>query len=264
MNALAAYSRGYTGAGVKVAVIDTGIDLGSSDFAGRIDPASADLAGAGTLQDSSGHGTSVARILAAGRDGIGAHGVAFDATIIAYRVEPSCSGSCFLSLAAVTEGIDRARIAGARVINVSMVADSSPSSTILEAVDRATAVGIIVTVCAGNEGLSQPQTWGAGLAQHPVASRGLVILVGAVSGSDAILGNRAGTSAANFITAREGTCSAATPLVSGALVLLAQANPGMSGTQLVDLLYRNARDVGAPGVDSVHGRGVVDLTGAFP
>lgn len=265
MNALAAYTRGFTGLGIKVAIIDTGIDLESSDFTGRIDPASADLVGAGTVDDASGHGTGVAQLLAARRDGAGVHGVAFDATIIAYRVEPPCTSNCFLSLAAVAQGVDRARIAGARVINLSMIGDNPPSAAMREAVDRATAAGIVVTICAGNEGQAQPQVWGREIANDAAISRGLVILVGSVDPSDTILGssNRAGGSADHFLMAASGTCSGATPLVSGALVLLAQANPGMSGAQLVDLLFRSARDVGATGVDAVYGRGVMDLTRAF-
>jgi subtilisin family serine protease len=266
MNALAAYSRGFTGAGIKVAIIDTGIDLESTDFTGRLDPDSADLVGAGTLDDASGHGTAVAQILAARRDGAGSHGVAFDATIIAYRAEPACAGACFLSLAAIADGVDRARQAGARVINLSVIGDTAPSVAMRDAVDRATAAGIVVTICAGNEGQANPQVWGAALANDASIARGLVVLVGTVNDSDTIQGfsNRAGTSADHFITAAQGSCSGATPLVSGALVLLAQANPGFSGGQLVNLLYSSARDAGAVGVDAVYGRGVIDLTRAFP
>ena len=78
---------GLTGEDVVVGVIDSGIDLQSVQFEGRIDPASADTAGNGTLDDVSGHGTGVADILAARRDGIGTHGVAFDATLVIYRTD---------------------------------------------------------------------------------------------------------------------------------------------------------------------------------
>ncbi|MCW3849276.1 S8 family serine peptidase [Sphingomonas sp. LB-2] len=265
MNAVTAYNHGATGLGIKVAVIDTGIDIDSPDFTGRIDPESADLVGAGTLDDANGHGTAVAKLLAARRDGAGIHGVAFDATIIAYRVEPACTTSCFLRLSAVAEGVDRARLAGARVINLSMIGDSAPAADMRDAVDRATAAGIVVTICAGNEAQAQPQIWGAALANDAAIARGLVVLVGTVTATDTIQGfsNRAGTSADHFITAYEGSCSAATPLVSGALVLLAQANPSFSGAQLVDRLYSSARDAGAVGIDPIYGRGVIDLTRAF-
>ncbi|RYD54384.1 MAG: hypothetical protein EOP60_07725 [Sphingomonadales bacterium] len=265
MNALAAYARGATGAGIKVAVIDTGIDLESPEFAGRIDPASANLAGAGTLDDANGHGTAVAAILAARRDGVGTHGVAFDATIIAYRAEPACTSSCFMSLAAVAEGVDRARIAGARVINLSLIADTAPTAAMRAAVDRATAAGVIVTICSGNEGRAQPQAWGGGLASDPAIARGLIILVGSVDAGGAMIAssNLAGDGADHFLSANAGACSAATPMVTGALALLAQANPGMSAAQLVAALYASARDAGAPGQDAIYGRGIVDLTAAF-
>lgn len=265
MNALAAYARGSTGAGIKVAVIDTGIDLESTEFTGRIDPASADLAGAGTLDDANGHGTAVAAILAARRDGAGTHGVAFDATIIAYRAEPPCAGSCFMSLAAIAEGVDRARAAGARVINLSLIADIAPNAAMRGAVDRATAAGVIVTICAGNEGQAQPRAWGGALADDASIARGLIILVGSVDASGAMTtsSNRAGAGADHFLSANAGACSASTPMVSGALALLAQANPAMSGAQLVAALYASARDAGAPGQDAIYGRGIVDLTAAF-
>lgn len=265
MNALAAYTRGFSGAGIKVAVIDTGLDIDNPDFTGRIDPASADLTSGARLADANGHGTGVTALLAARRDGVGTHGVAFDATIIAFRAEPPCATSCFMSLAAVEEGIDRARIAGARVINLSMIADAPPSIAMRAAIDRATAAGVIVTICAGNESRPQPQAWGAGLADEAAIARGLVILVGAVDGADQIYGfsNRAGPSADHFLTAASPSCSGATPLVSGAIALLAQANPTMTSAQLVAALYASARDAGAPGQDAVYGRGIVDLTAAF-
>ncbi|MEO5493400.1 MAG: S8 family serine peptidase [Sphingomonas sp.] len=269
MNALSAYDRGFTGAGVKVAVVDSGIDPNSTEFTGRIDPASADLAGNGTLDDLSGHGTGVATLIAAKRDGIGSHGVAFDATIAVFRTDfpGSCAGAggCTYSLDAVALAIDRAREAGVRVINLSMIGDSAPRANLLAAVDRATAAGIVITICAGNEGGPEPQTLAATLAADP-AAREQVLIVGAVGGGDVIgaSSNRAGDSAAHFITTTAGSCSAATPLASGALALIAQANPTKAGAQLLALLYASARDVGATGQDRVYGRGVVDLKRAFP
>ena len=51
MNALAAYQAGSTGKGVKIGIVDSGIDLQNSQFGTRIDPASADVAGARGLDD---------------------------------------------------------------------------------------------------------------------------------------------------------------------------------------------------------------------
>lgn len=268
MNALVAYQAGATGLGVKVAVIDSGIDTNSSQFTGRIDPASADTAGNGSINDVGGHGTAVAEILAARRDGIGGHGIAFDATLIVFRTDipGSCAaGDCIFSLSAIEDAIDRARLAGARIVNLSVIAGGlGPSSSMLQAIDRATAAGLLITICAGNEpGGVNPQFWASTIALSPEA-RGQVVLAGFVNGSDVMLGSRAGVAAAHYMAATGNSCSETTPMVAGALALLAQANPGMTGPELLARLYASARDGGAPGQDAVYGRGIVDLTRAFP
>ncbi|GAA3262572.1 hypothetical protein GCM10020258_27030 [Sphingomonas yabuuchiae] len=75
-NADAAYLAGATGRGVKIAIIDTGITPGLTEFSSRIDPASADMAGTRGLTDPSGHGTLMASVALAARDSRGMHGVA--------------------------------------------------------------------------------------------------------------------------------------------------------------------------------------------
>lgn len=57
--------------------------------------------------------------------------------------------------------------------------------------------------------------------------------------------------------------SMAAPHASGALVLLRQAFPNLSGIQLKLALYFSARDLGAPGEDNTHGRGMIDLEAAY-
>ena len=49
-NATAAWSQGITGRGAKIAIVDSGIDTDNPEFAGRIDPASRDVAGNGTVE----------------------------------------------------------------------------------------------------------------------------------------------------------------------------------------------------------------------
>lgn len=95
----AAYAKELTGKGVTVAVIDTGIDQASAEFAGRISPDSrsfdSQIARCGTcapetvhfsLDDIEGHGTETASIAVAARDGAGMHGVAPEATLLALKV----------------------------------------------------------------------------------------------------------------------------------------------------------------------------------
>lgn len=63
IGAPAAWARGLTGAGLDVAVLDTGIDPTHPDFAGRIDQTH-DFTGKGSVIDGAGHGTHVASIVA--------------------------------------------------------------------------------------------------------------------------------------------------------------------------------------------------------
>lgn len=86
-----AYARGWTGKGATVMVMDTGIDAAGSEFAGKI-KYSVDYTRTGIL-DTVGHGTQVAAIAAAARDGKGMHGVAYDANLAVAKIGTSSSVS---------------------------------------------------------------------------------------------------------------------------------------------------------------------------
>jgi subtilisin family serine protease len=92
VQALAAYDRGFSGSGITVAVIDSGVNPALAEFSGRISPASRDVAAARALADERGHGTSVTGILLAARNGVNMHGVAPQATLLALRADTP--GSC--------------------------------------------------------------------------------------------------------------------------------------------------------------------------
>jgi hypothetical protein len=83
--------RDYTGAGIRVGVIDSGVQLDHPDLAGRIDPdavwdAAQDRPGGGPIDPEENHGTAVAGIIAAEANTIGGVGVAPGATLGAYHV----------------------------------------------------------------------------------------------------------------------------------------------------------------------------------
>ena len=103
INASSAYARGATGAGVAVGVIDSGVYEEHIEFSqgsdNKVEYAGSDYSsGSPRSDDAIGHGTLVAGIIAANRDGsevssgINMHGVAFDASILAYEI-PLGSGS---------------------------------------------------------------------------------------------------------------------------------------------------------------------------
>lgn len=288
MNALAAYNVGATGLGIGVGIIDSGIDLQSEEFGSRVSSASQDFGGNASIDDEGGHGTAVAFTLAGRRNGTATHGVAFDATLIVLRADRpgTCAtesttdddSGCKFPTDAIQRGVDAARVAGAKVINISLGGSSMPQS-LQAAIGRATQAGIVVVIAAGNDGSDNPDPF-TDVANSTSLARNQVIIAGSVGSTDGIstFSDKAGTSAAHFLTAVgervrapdenntaylwSGTSFAA-PQISGAVALLAQAFPNLSGAQIVDILFKSARDVGAPGVDAVYGNGVLDLTRAF-
>jgi hypothetical protein len=284
MNALAAYNAGATGKGVGIAIIDTGIDLQSPEFEGRISAASTPVAGQASVADEDGHGTAVAFIAAGRRNGANTHGVAFEASVIALRGDRSGScattgdnAGCKFGTDSIAAGVDAARLAGARVINMSLGGTAMPQA-LQAAINRATQAGIVIVIAAGNDGGDNPDAF-AGVAGTAAANNS-VIIAGSVGTTDGIstFSDKAGTGANFFLTAvgekirapdHTGTAylwsgtSFAAPQISGAVALLAQAFPNLTGAQIVDLLLTTARDAGAPGADPVYGRGVMDLTRAF-
>jgi subtilisin family serine protease len=138
-----------TGAGVGVAVVDTGVDLAHGDLAGAIDAFSAF---GGSAQDNNGHGTHVAGIIAARNNTQDTVGVAPGATIYAVKVlDASGSGSD----SQVMAGLDwvKAHAASVRVVNMSLgrvgSLDDNPAMHNL-IVDLHNA-GIAVIVAAGND-----------------------------------------------------------------------------------------------------------------
>src|SRR5207253_11492596 len=132
--AIAAYDAGATGKGVKIGIVDSGINPKLLEFTDRIDPASGDVAGNRGVSDEGGHGTAVSAVAAAARNDIGTMGVAFDATIVSERADQpgSCSGTdgCQFFDGAIAAGIDAARLAGAKVINMSL-GGSPPGNQLL-------------------------------------------------------------------------------------------------------------------------------------
>lgn len=292
-NAVSAYRAGASGEGVTIGIIDSGIDADSPEFAGRIHAQSADLAGARGIDDEGGHGTAVAQVAAAARDGVGVMGIAFRSDLLVLRADTpgSCTGSidqgCSYANHAIAAGLDRAVAAGARVVNISL-GGATPPAPLTEAVRRATAAGVVVVVSAGNRELggnaSGPDPLAMGLQ---AAGNGMVIIAASVDDNGQIsdFSNRAGSFAGATLSALgERVCctyengqmrtengyvyvfsgtSFAAPQIAGAVALLAQAFPNLSGAQIVELLLSTARDAGATGTDEVYGRGILDIAAAL-
>jgi hypothetical protein len=280
---------------VKLAVIDSGINAALAEFAGRIDPASRDVAGSRGVSDEDGHGTAVSAVAAAAKNDSGMHGVAFDATIISFRADTpgSCASTgedegCKFGDAAITAGVDGARLAGAKVINISL-GGGGVGQALLAAMQRAVNAGIVIVISAGNDG-EKPEganadPFAAIPASHFPAN---VIIAGSVGASNGAGGttldvlssfsNKAGSSQNNYLAAlgyrnrtvdQTGTgylysgTSFAAPTITGAVALMAQAFPKLTGAQIVEILFKSADDLGLGGIDAIFGRGRLNITRAF-
>jgi hypothetical protein len=297
--AISAYNAGATGQGVKVAVIDSGINPALSEFAGRIDQAfSTDVTGSGrALADEGGHGTAVSAVAVANKDNSWMHGVAFNASVVSLRADTpgSCTETtgedpgCSFNDSAISAGVQQAMRAGARVINMSL-GGSPPGFQLRTTLQQAVNAGIVVVISAGNEGDKPEGVNADAFAASPATLfPGMVIIAGSVgtfdrtsqttSGLDQIsaFSNRAGSSANSTLFALgagvktinengeryfySGTSFSA-PTITGAVALMAQLFPNLTGRQIVDLLFRTADDLGATGIDDVYGRGRLNITRA--
>lgn len=282
-NAIGAWQQGATGKGITIGFVDTGLVPTLSDFAGRLHSASSDVDGSRPMGDVYGHGTAVAGIAAAARDGNGMQGIAFEATIFMAKADQGCPTNCHFETDATADGIDAARAAGAKVINLSI--GGSGGDEIWAAARRAIDAGVIIVVGSGNSGSTPTK-----LATHLASlAPGQVIIVGGLGVSNAdgtinydvpsIYTTPAGSSQSSFLAApgwlnsatyflgggidRLSGSSFAAPVVAGAAALLAQAFPMLTPQQIVLLLYSTADDLGANGTDPTFGRGRLNIGRAF-
>lgn len=196
------FSAGLTGAGAKVAVIDSGIDTDHRDFSGRIVaqqcfcaglpgsegccPNGADvMSGDGSAEDDHGHGTNVSGILAGG--GKVAHrGAAPEASIVAVKVLDDknrfcCSSDVVAALDWVLEQHPDASVVNASLGTSALFSGECDASTgytraLGTAVDNLVQNGTMVFVSSGNSGSSTSLS-------APACNRG-VIAVGAVWDAD--------------------------------------------------------------------------------
>lgn len=139
-------SKHYTGKGVKVAVIDTGIDMDHPLFKGNIKKAYDYLEEDEVPQDEKGHGTHVSGIIMQ---------QAPDADLLIYRVLKGVHNETGYT-PLVVKAIKQAVADGAQVINLSLGADiDSPDEPVSQAVAEAVKQGVVVVKSAGNTG----DTW---------------------------------------------------------------------------------------------------------
>ncbi|MEU7611686.1 S8 family peptidase [Micromonospora sp. NPDC049204] len=248
-----AWKSGYTGVGVRVAVLDTGADFTHPDLVGRVTDRSDFTAEGGDAVDHNGHGTHVASTIAG--TGAAAHGqrrgVAPDAKLVIGKVlDDHGSGAD----SGIIAGMEWAA-ARADVINMSLGGTdpddgNDPLSLAVDGLSKQT--GALFVIAAGNSGgaISSPGSAASALTVGAVdrndeladfSSRGPLVTSNVAKpelvapGVDIVAARAAGTNLQDPIDkhyeAISGT-SMASPHVAGAAALLAQRHPDWTGAQL--------------------------------
>ncbi|MEV1119113.1 S8 family serine peptidase [Actinosynnema sp. NPDC049800] len=282
VGAPAAWAAGLTGAGVTVAVVDTGVEGDHPDLVGR-EVAGRDFTREQDGVDRYGHGTHVAATIVGHRAPY--RGVAPDARLLDAKV---CDREGFCPESAIIEGMRWAAEQGADVVNVSLgLPPSDDVDPVEAAVDALSAShGTLFVVSAGNSGdapgtLLSPGTADAALTVGAVArddsvadfsSRGPRVADGAVKpditapgvdivAAKASTGGLLGAPVGEHHMALSGT-SMASPHVAGAAALLAQRHPDWTGARLKAALTASARPNPALGLHD-QGSGRLDIAAAL-
>jgi thermitase len=257
--------------GAAVGIVDTGVDAGHEDLAGRVQACATSAEGritAGACTDVDGHGTHVAGTIgAAANNSAGIAGIAFASPLIICKALSGDGGTG--TIADVAACIGWVHQAGARVISMSL--GGPESRTLAAAVTAAWArggrSGSLLVAAAGNDGTAQLE-YPAALpdvisvaavdnAANPAAfSNANADVELAAPGVD-VLSDRAG----GGYTTMSGT-SMATPHVAAVAALLAAAHPAGART-LRNELDTSARDLLAAGRDPATGFGLVDAAAAL-
>jgi hypothetical protein len=290
-----------TGAGVLIAILDTGIDLDHPEFTGRISANSTCFGGsacsgdAALGDDDNGHGTHVAGIAAAAADSVGMTGVAPDAELLSVKVLAASGAGAY---GYVAQGISFAASEGAQVLNLSLGGPKPTNATeynMLVSALTAAAQSSVIVVAAGNDGTGRLPNYPAAFATMPEIASSMII-AGSLQ-PNGTRGSRfsntpinqpgsgcSGTRAArvcymdvflyapgeNILSTLPGGeygtmsgTSMAAPYISGAAALVWSAAPYLTPEQVTAILFASAIDLGKPGKDPVYGRGLVNPAGAI-
>ena len=243
------------GRGVKVAILDSGVDRLNDSLDG-VFIEEVDLVG--TAEESKGHGTAIASIIAGSKST--QLGLAPAVSLLSIRVlDEQGIGNSFT----VAQGIVEATNRGANVINLSL-GGTKRSEVMKNAVDYAHENGVLIVAAVGNEGVGE--------VSYPAKFENVI----GVSSVDA---NGRQSSFANYgdgvdiaapgvgvytaweneeIVAFSGT-SVSSAFVSGALASEISKNRSLLPNQVVDLVYEYTNESEKPGFDEYTGNGILNL-----
>jgi subtilisin family serine protease len=275
-----------TGSGMRVAVIDSGIDYNHTDLGGPGFPNARVITGYNFIADTSdpwddfGHGTHMAGAI--GANG-GVKGVAPGTSLMAYKIfDANGKGVTSDILAAIELALDPdgnpATQDSAHVINLSLGDAGTPNDPLSQACDHAVQSGVVVVVAGGNSGPRYSSTTSPGIAQQVISvgatnitdgiwtysSRGPVSTSWAIK-PDLIAPGIAITSTAAGGGYVSGTgTSIAAAHVSGAAALLRQLHPTWQPEWIKAALMNTAKDLGRSPFEQGAGRVQVNQAAITP
>lgn len=249
--------------GVKIAIVDTGIDKDHPDLSPKVD-SWINYSSSRSSDDLYGHGTHVAGIAAAiTNNGLGVAGTGFNTHLLSVKVLDD-SGSGYTS--SIANGITWAANNGARVINLSL-GGGSTSKTLEDAINYAWNNNVVVVCAAGNDGKSlalypayyqnciavavtdendQKTSWSNYGSWVDVAAPGLDIYSTLTNHKSKM------TSTRNYGYA-SGT-SMATPFVAGLAGLIFGENPSLTNVQVRSIIENTSDKISGTGTYWVFGR----------
>jgi uncharacterized repeat protein (TIGR01451 family) len=252
-----------------IAIVDTGVDPNHPEFAGRLLPGYDFVNNDADPRDDNGHGTHVAGIAAAAiNNATGIAGIAGTAQILPVKVLNASNVGTWSQIA---QGITYAVDHGAKIINLSL-GGATYSAAIVDALNYALSHNVTVVAAAGNDSTAE--------VRYP-ASLDQVLALGAttVDGVRWSLSNYGqnvdamapgATLYSTYWASTTGSgyrfmsgTSMAAPHGAGLAALVLTVNPSLSPAQVKDLLQSTAADLGDPGVDALHGYGLLNAEAAL-
>ncbi|MBU4262963.1 MAG: S8 family peptidase [Proteobacteria bacterium] len=265
------HAQGTTGQGIKIAVIDTGIDYNHpqlmANYRGGYDFVFADN---DPYDDSwNSHGTHVAGIIAATADGSGVVGGAPDASLYAVKVLDG-AGSGYLSW--VIAGIEWAVGNGMDIANISIAGPDSPA--LQDACDAAYAAGLLLVAAGGNTrsgDVLYPAAYDSVIAVSGSYQSDLPAWFSPIGAEVELMApgvEIASTTAGGEYALLSGTSQAAPHVTAVAALLMSAGQVDVNQDGLVNnldvrlRLQQTAVDLGDEGRDEVYGFGLVDAAAA--
>ncbi|GAA3550695.1 S8 family serine peptidase [Kribbella ginsengisoli] len=255
-----------------IAVLDTGVDIGHPDLAGRLVAGYNAISPGSQPIDDEGHGTmTLGLIAAAGNNAIGVAGTAWTAKAMPVKVLDH-EGSGFDS--DIIKGLNWAVQHGADVVNMSLGSDQD-DPVLHDAIAQAVADGVVVVVAAGNDGnsvLQYPASYPEVIAVAATDERGKLsdfssfgdwVDVAAPGVHLLSTGLRAKTDPdyVPYWYCTGTSCSA--PIVTGIAALVRNKYPAFTPAQIRQRLMALSRDAGPRGFDRYYGAGIVDAFAAL-